>query len=61
MDNKARNFNAKATKNTGCVYWVLGCTKKGMMNYNSKATKDDGSCKPFPVLVIKVRDRKSVV
>jgi len=47
----AINFNPSATVNdvSMCVYKYEGCTDSTMINYNSHATVDDGSC--FPIVV----------
>ena len=43
-DNKANNYNSKATKNEGCTYDVLGCMDGNANNYNLIANVNDGSC-----------------
>jgi len=45
MDPIAENYNPAAdlADNSLCVY-IWGCTALDALNYNSKATKDDGSC-----------------
>ncbi|NUM25579.1 MAG: hypothetical protein HUU49_03040 [Candidatus Buchananbacteria bacterium] len=46
MDTKAKNYNAKATKDDGsCQYEILGCMDRQAVNYNQVATKNDGSCR----------------
>lgn len=46
MDNQESiNFDADHTVDSGCIGKAPGCTNPAAINYNSRATLDDGSCK----------------
>ena len=43
-DNKASNYNSKATKDNGSCEYNKGCTDKEALNYDEKAIIDNGTC-----------------
>eukprot|EP00966_Prymnesium_polylepis_P311576 7199615-Prymnesium_polylepis.1 len=44
MDSDALNFDALATQNADCIPLVPGCMFESADNYQSDATRDDGTC-----------------